>query len=171
MNKQDEAASLKQEAQSILSSTGGIRRAASYRPTLEELESTPFYAYVRHRVLGVPNGEESENTEDKEENDDNSAMEESDPKEKATVVDRVVTRSSRRKAMEAKRLKKRPAPSIRSRDKKSKPCKQKLADGIAKVTLPEGWWDHEGIGKDVTARGKKVSLHYLVWFWIYRYMV
>lgn len=33
------------------------------------------------------------------------------------------------------------------------PSREKLADGIAKVTLPEGWWDHAGIANDLTARG------------------
>jgi len=29
----------------------------------------------------------------------------------------------------------------------------KSRDGIAKVTLPEGWWDKKGIGGDTTGRG------------------
>ena len=29
--------------------------------------------------------------------------------------------------------------------------------GIVKITLPEGWWDEAGIGKDRTARGPAVS--------------
>ena len=29
--------------------------------------------------------------------------------------------------------------------------------GIVKMTLPEGWWDESGIGKDKTARGPAVS--------------
>jgi len=33
----------------------------------------------------------------------------------------------------------------------------KLNDGIAKVTLPDGWWDGRGIGKDRTARGPEWS--------------
>ncbi len=30
----------------------------------------------------------------------------------------------------------------------------KLSDGIGKITPPVGWWDHGGIGKDLTGRGK-----------------
>ena len=30
----------------------------------------------------------------------------------------------------------------------------KLSDGIGKITPPEGWWDHAGIGNDLTARGE-----------------
>jgi hypothetical protein len=29
--------------------------------------------------------------------------------------------------------------------------------GIVKITLPQGWWDESGIGKDRTARGPAVS--------------
>jgi hypothetical protein len=30
----------------------------------------------------------------------------------------------------------------------------KLSDGIAKITPPKGWWDHAGIGNDLTGRGE-----------------
>jgi hypothetical protein len=40
--------------------------------------------------------------------------------------------------------------------KKSKP--KKWRHGIAKITLPLGWWDESGIGKDRTARGPAVCI-------------
>jgi len=86
MNRQDEAANLKQEAQSILSSNGGIRRAAEYTPSLEELESTPFYAYVRHRLLGVPTGDETESEEEEEEEEEEKQKEESHTEKKTIAV-------------------------------------------------------------------------------------
>ena len=33
------------------------------------------------------------------------------------------------------------------------PNEMLLADGIAKITPPKGWWDHAGIGGDLTGRG------------------
>jgi hypothetical protein len=36
--------------------------------------------------------------------------------------------------------------------------KIRFADGVIKITLPKGWWDEAGIGKDRTARGPAVSL-------------
>ena len=33
------------------------------------------------------------------------------------------------------------------------PNEMLLADGIAKITPPRGWWDHAGIGGDLTGRG------------------
>ena len=39
--------------------------------------------------------------------------------------------------------------------KKTKP--KKWRHGIVKITLPLGWWDESGIGKDRTARGPAVS--------------
>lgn len=38
-----------------------------------------------------------------------------------------------------------------------KPRKIEWNHGIVKITLPEGWWDESGIGKDRTARGPSVS--------------
>ena len=35
----------------------------------------------------------------------------------------------------------------------AQPDEMLLADGIAKVTPPEGWWDYAGIGGDLTGRG------------------
>lgn len=39
-------------------------------------------------------------------------------------------------------------------------CNKFLGDGIAKVTLPEGWWDLNGIARDTTARGDDVSSYF-----------
>jgi len=49
-------------------------------------------------------------------------------------------------------------PSSPSRKRKKcgaslKPDPDKLSDGMAKITPPEGWWDKSGIGKDTTGRG------------------
>ena len=41
--------------------------------------------------------------------------------------------------------------------KHDKPRKIEWNHGIVKITLPEGWWDESGIGKDRTARGPAVS--------------
>jgi len=71
--------------------------------------------------------------------------------------------------MEMKRLKKRPSPTSISSEKVCQPCKEKLGDGIAKVTLPEGWWDYKGIGKDLTARGRKVSFKIIYVYFYFRY--
>lgn len=36
--------------------------------------------------------------------------------------------------------------------------REKLSDGLAKVTPPDGWWDYKGIECDLTGRGPMVSI-------------
>lgn len=145
-----EASSLKQEAHSILSSSATrVRRAAEYRPSLKEFKATPFHEYVRHTLLGVPRAHELYFNDNEE-----AGSVDSDNKEK---LDRVITRSRKRKALEAKKLFVESPCGNKSfqLDPRFKPCPTRLRDGIAKVTLPEGWWDRKGIGNDMTARGVK----------------
>ena len=42
-------------------------------------------------------------------------------------------------------------------NKEEKVCRDKLNDGLAKITPPEGWWDYKGIECDLTGRGSAVS--------------
>lgn len=56
-------------------------------------------------------------------------------------------RTSELKLLRARRRKRCPPPLH--------PCRYKLSDGLAKVTLPDGWWDKAGIARDTTARGRR----------------
>jgi hypothetical protein len=47
--------------------------------------------------------------------------------------------------------------SSSSNNRKDKPRKIGWNHGVVKITLPKGWWDESGIGKDRTARGPAVS--------------
>lgn len=103
------ASQLENETKAFLQSRASLNRAASYTPTLEELQSISFPDYVRHTLLGVAP-----------------------------------------RAMECKH--------VTLEDIIGEMDQRKYNDGIAKVTLPQGWWDEGGIGKDQTARGPEVSL-------------
>ena len=114
---------LENEARAFLQSGPALfHRAASYSPTLEELQSKSFTDYVRQTLLGVtePKYFENEGSESARANN-HSVGKVIELKDILGRVDMV-----------------------------------KLNEGIAKVTLPEGWWDERGIGKDRTARGPEV---------------
>jgi len=98
------ASQLENETKAFLQSRASLNRAATYTPTIEELQSVSFTDYVRRTLLGVT-------TKPMECNQ--------------VTLEKIIG-------------------SIDAR---------KYNDGIAKVTLPLGWWDEEGIGKDRTARG------------------
>ena len=44
-------------------------------------------------------------------------------------------------------------PTFRNQSPEQTFCKYKMRDGMAKVVPPSGWWDYEGIGRDLTGRG------------------
>jgi len=44
-------------------------------------------------------------------------------------------------------------PTFRNQSPEQTFCKYKIRDGMAKVVPPSGWWDYEGIGRDLTGRG------------------
>lgn len=103
------ASKLENETKAFLQSRASLNRAATYTPTIEELQSVSFTDYVRRTILGVT-------TKPMECNE--------------VTLDKVIGTIDARK----------------------------YSDGIAKVTLPSGWWDEEGIGKDRTARGAEASI-------------
>jgi len=177
MNSQrSKALSLKQEAKSIFASSHVIQRAAEYSPTLEELQTIPFYDYIRHNLLGVPRA--PLDADDKQTKDSDlgevSAMYEESNSNQLDRDDQVLTRSSKRKAMEAKEQRflnqyppKQKFFALNSYSKSHKRCK---TNGIAKVTLPEGWCDQEGIAKDPSARGEKtyaLQIAHFIWYFNY----
>lgn len=66
---------------------------------------------------------------------------------KKLTYDKKKLKVSELKSLRARRRKRCPPPMH--------PCRYKLSDGLAKVTLPDGWWDQAGIARDTTARGRR----------------
>lgn len=105
-----------------------------FKPTLEELQSTTFSDYIRNVVL-----HQSERGYDDGEDSDESDSENNNGASEATTHRSPVS-SSRSPRQPSKRYI-RNSPLV------------KYDYGIAKVTLPKGFSDLEGIAKDQTARG------------------
>jgi hypothetical protein len=57
---------------------------------------------------------------------------------------------------ENKRTNRAPATEEKIRNRKIS-----FTDGVVKISLPNGWWDEAGIGKDRTARGPAVSFSFV----------
>jgi hypothetical protein len=162
--------------------SGAGRRCAEYTPSLDELKSTTFSDYVRGEILGVPLPgyeflyvyEDKEGRETKREvpvgqvpilcpetgvgaTQPLSSPDEStgcNPSE--TAQEARMTRSLS-KAINASKDVTCPMvapPNIScNRPDKYRMCWYKLRDGMAKVTLPTGFWAKN----DTTARGRHVS--------------
>ena len=89
----------------------------------------------------------SENVRSKKKKDEPTRMKtRSQSRPKKLTYDKTLTVEQLR-ALRARRRKRRPSPL--------QPCKHKMADGLAKITFPEGWWDKSGIARDTTARGRR----------------
>lgn len=178
--KSTESKSLETEAKDLLNRIGvsGVgRRCAEYRPTLDELKSTSFSDYIRGEVLGVPLPgyeflyiyEDKEGRERKREipvgqvpplcletRDSNSHKK--DGHDPTKSKDKPMRTRSQARAIEI--LKKGtgttivPPKTCIPRPKKYQMCWHKLRDGIAKVSLPSGFWAK----MDTTGRGRHVSI-------------
>jgi len=158
--------------------SGVGRRCAEYSPSLDELKSTSFSDYVRGEVLGVPLPgyeflyiyEDEEGRERKREAPlgqvsstgmtemSDSATHSNSPSRKRPFYpskksEQARTRSQS-KAIET--LKKGTCTQIMTpqtylhRPKKYRMCWYKVRDGIAKISLPAGFWAR----MDTTARGR-----------------
>lgn len=101
-----------------------------HRPSLEELQSQSFSDYVRHTVLRAATLYE-EDEQDESETNNNSRNNQS--------------------RSEAPKRRRPPTTSAFESDDVYVPLP--LSQGIAKVSLPDGFWKEEGIAKDRTARG------------------
>mmetsp|Transcript_24714 Transcript_24714/g.52687 ORF Transcript_24714/g.52687 Transcript_24714/m.52687 type:complete len:688 (-) Transcript_24714:96-2159(-) len=175
--KTTESKSLATEAKDLLNRIGasGVgRRCAEYKPTLDELKSTSFSDYVRGEILGVPLPgyeflyihEDKAGRERKRE----VPMGQVPPLAAEMKVDNVAAHGvsfpntgaehsamrtrSHSKAMDVLKKCARtnvvPPKAYVHRPKKYQMCWQKTRDGIAKISLPAGFWAK----KDVTARGR-----------------
>jgi len=171
--KSTETVSLENEAKEILNrvgSSGVGRRCAEYRPTLDELKSTTFSDYIRGEVLGVPLPgyeflyiyEDKEGREQKrivplgqvppaqsaKQGESTHSLKRGD---QATTTR--ITRSQVKAAENSRKSPRSelvPPKAYVHQPKKYEMCWHKLRDGMAKVTLPTGFWAK----KDVTARGR-----------------
>lgn len=152
--------------------SGAGRRCAEYTPSLDELKSTSFSNYVRGEILGVPlpgyeflyvyedkDGKEKKRvvpvgqvpilcteteagaTQPVPSSDEPAGCDPSKTEQKSR------TTRSQSKAINA--LKNGTCPVV----EKYRMCWYKLRDGMAKVTLPSGFWAKT----DTTARGRHVS--------------
>mmetsp|Transcript_12157 Transcript_12157/g.26515 ORF Transcript_12157/g.26515 Transcript_12157/m.26515 type:complete len:695 (-) Transcript_12157:213-2297(-) len=178
-SKLTESKSLASEAKDLLNRIGvsGVgRRCAEYRPSLDELKSASFSDYIRGELLGVPLPgyeflyiyEDKEGRERKREvpigqispllaeTGDNAQLPPPfkghaglDPLKKAEQSMRTRSQS---KAIEIlkKGSKVVPPKAYLHRPKKYQMCWFKLRDGIAKISLPTGFWAKV----DTTARGR-----------------
>lgn len=160
--------------------SGVGRRCAEYRPTLDELKSTTFSDYIRGEVLGVPLPgyeflyiyEDKEGRERKREVPVGQVptffAETGDHTTRQTLSsfngptqfeplkrgDQAMRTRSQTMAVEISkkgtRTKVVPPKAFVHRPKKYRMCWYKLRDGIAKVSLPGGFWGR----MDTTARGR-----------------
>lgn len=172
-SKLTQSKSLESEAKDLRNRrvSGVGRRCAEYRPSLDELKSTSFSDYIRGELLGVPIPgyeflyiyEDKDGRERKREvpvgqipplipeTEDSVTDAGSDLLKKSEQA--MMTRSQS-KAIEI--LKKGsdskvvPPEAYLHQPKKYQMCWVKLRDGLAKVTLPTGFWAK----MDATARGR-----------------
>jgi hypothetical protein len=115
-----------------------------HQPTLQELEATTFSDYVRTVVLRKAQLYDNDKDEEEEVVDDN------DKKNTNTTTTNHFTRtSSRRKQQQQQQQQQQQfTPSICTNDPPIE-----YTQGMAKVTLPKGFWDQAGIAQDQTGRG------------------
>jgi len=165
--------------------TGAVRRCAEYKPTLEELKETTFSDYIRGEVLGVPlpgyeflyihednKGRETKREVPLGQVPPPNYVEPSDsptpvnvepqtpatPKQPASGAnssssEKMKTRSQSKSTGGTKKA---PPKASASEPKTYQMCRYKLRDGIAKVSLPPGFWAKI----DSSARGRHVSTKY-----------
>lgn len=175
--KSTESKWLESEAKDLMNrfaAAGVGRRCAEYRPTLDVLKSTTFSDYIRGEVLGVPLPgyeflyvyEDKEGRETKREfpvgqvpplgDNDSPHMTPSISTgriNRSKAPDETMRTRSRSKVIEILKKGTRtnlvPLSGV-NRPKKYQMCWYKLRDGIAKISLPTGFWAR----MDTTARGR-----------------
>lgn len=173
--------------------TGAARRCAEYKPTLEDLKETSFSDYIRGEVLGVPLPgfeflyihEDNKGRETKREvplgqvpppnyvePNDSPTPVNAKPQAPATPKQPVSGANSPTEKMKTRsqckssdRNKKgsQTSKASASEPKKYQMCRYKLRDGMAKVSLPPGFWAK----MDSSARGRHVSELFFT-FYYYR---
>mmetsp|Transcript_25114 Transcript_25114/g.38679 ORF Transcript_25114/g.38679 Transcript_25114/m.38679 type:complete len:641 (-) Transcript_25114:528-2450(-) len=148
---------LNSEAKSFLDGKSPYPHPArSYEPTLDEFRKVSFSDFVRNFLFqdGIEpkttfkeeeEKEEEEKKEGQSETDNKSDTEVTATKEPKTKKEPVRPRRMNTRNSRSQKLHKDNLPDPR--------LSTKWSDGMAKITLPEGWWDKAGIGKDMTARG------------------
>jgi len=163
--------------------TGAARRCAEYKPTLDELKETSFSDYIRGEVLGVPLPgfeflyihEDNKGRETKREvplgqvpppnyvePTDSPTPVNAKPQTPASPKQPVAGANSPSEKMKTRsqskssgRIKKGSQTTKLStpEPKKYQMCRYKLRDGMARVSLPPGFWAK----LDSSARGRHVS--------------
>jgi len=106
-------------------------RSKAVTPTLDEIQSQTFESYVRNILFDTD--ESSTNSTSSEDDDDDEQQQQTSDTTNVTTICSQITLSS-----------------VHHKDKRKN---TRWNHGICKVTLPEGWWDQNGIAKDTTARG------------------
>jgi len=134
------------------------RPARSYEPTLHEFRKFSFSDFVRNFLF--QDGVEPKTTFKEEKEDDQEEKKKVKEGEKKINVEGQI---EKKKEQEKKSSPPSPPRRMNTRNSRSKKLKKdnmpdprlssKWSDGMAKVTLPEGWWNKAGIGNDMTARG------------------
>ena len=157
------------------------KRCAEYSPSLEELKDTTFEEYVRGEILGVPlpgyeflyvyedkdgremkrevpvgqqyagGGEDTELVAQAVTSSDESSSRSTPPPTKKQDEARTTRSQSQAKRGTSS---KNSIPSPEPPHERYRMCFHKLRDGMAKVTLPTGFWAKT----DTTARGRLVSV-------------
>ena len=107
-------------------------RSKAVTPTLDEIQSQTFESYVRNILFDT---DESSTNSTSSEDDDEQQQQTSDTTNVTTICSQITLSS------------------VHHKDKRKN---TRWNHGICKVTLPEGWWDQNGIAKDTTARGDEV---------------
>lgn len=162
--------------------TGAARRCAEYKPTLEDLKETSFSDYIRGEVLGVPlpgfeflyihednKGRETKREVPLGQVPPPNYVEPTDsptpvnvksqapatPKQPVagtnSPTEKMKTRSQCKSTVGNKKGSQTSKASA-SEPKKYQMCRYKLRDGMAKVSLPPGFWAK----MDSSARGRHV---------------
>ena len=162
---------------------GAARRCAEYKPTLDELEETTFSDYIRGEVLGVPLPgyeflyihEDNKGRETKREiplgqvpppnygepidspvpvySGQRNSSTPKQPDTDATLDDTASKKMRTRSQSKNTQAKAVPPKASVNEPKKYQMCRYKLRDGMAKVSLPAGFWAKI----DSSARGRHVS--------------
>jgi JmjC domain, hydroxylase len=131
------------------------RPCRHFTPTLEELQSTTFSEYVRNTVLRQ--SQRGYHSDDEEEDDDENQPRPADSSSRSSATAAATAaatskRTSRGGLDGATATGSSTGACQRGRSHASKPMVQ-FDYGIARVTLPEGFSELAGIGKDRTGRG------------------
>ncbi len=140
---------LKVEAQRLLNQTSYPLKGKALAPTFEELKSTTFSDYVRQAVLNEDNDSSDEEPERLERDHSNQ---QSGQQQQHEATRRHDTRRKRVPKFGSKQEENTEAPHFSLFDE-GKNTSIHWSEGMAKVTLPEGWSSENGIAQDRTARG------------------